>query len=246
MRRAVGAPVGDMDAGLAELLNYAESHLGFRAQSDLWFNPPVQVAYVPGGVVTTGVNERIVEVPYVFRALAGVRPGGRVLDVGSAESFVSLSLASLGYDVTSLDLREYPLQHPGLEVVAAPLEEWDGPDEPYDAVVCLSSIEHFGIAPTVRRAVTPAPTAPPSHVCATSRSTVVASSSRRRTAAPASPTSRRVRPRRHRALLEGWEIEDLTVARNTGTTAWTPVADEGAPAGDEIGVVMVVARAAKE
>ena len=69
------------------------------------------------------VHERIVEVPYAFRALSGLAPGSRVLDVGSAESTVALSLAALGYRVTALDLRPYPFEHPLLEVVAAPLEE---------------------------------------------------------------------------------------------------------------------------
>jgi hypothetical protein len=145
LRRAVGASLEDVDERLAELLNYAESHVGFRAQNNLWVNNPVQVAYAPGEVAVSTVHERIVEVPYAFRALSGLAPGSRVLDVGSAESTVALSLATLGYRVTALDLRPYPFEHPLLEVVAAPLEEWEPPEEPFDAVISISAIEHFGL-----------------------------------------------------------------------------------------------------
>jgi hypothetical protein len=130
---------------MAHLLNYSEGHFGFRAQRGLWFNPPVGVEYAEGSIRPSTVNERIVEIPYVLRALGGLAAGAKILDVGSSESTLSLSLASLGYSVTALDLRPYPLPHPRLRSVAAPLEQWDGAGQPFDAVICLSSIEHFGL-----------------------------------------------------------------------------------------------------
>jgi Caenorhabditis protein of unknown function, DUF268 len=88
-----------------------------------------------------------VEVPFVFGALAGLGVGARVLDVGCAESSVAFSLASLGCVVTALDPRGYPLAHPGVRVVEATLAGWErGEGEPsFDAVVFLSSVEHFGL-----------------------------------------------------------------------------------------------------
>ena len=141
----MGGSVGDIDQSVAHLLNYASSHRGFAAQRDLWLNPPLSLAYEPGGVRLTNVNERIVEIPHVYRALARVEPGGKVADVGAVESLVALSLAMLGYEVTAVDLRTYPFEHPKLRSVIGPVEEWDEKPETFDAIVCLSTIEHIGL-----------------------------------------------------------------------------------------------------
>ena len=133
----------DLDHRLAGLLNFEAGHEGFAAQSGHWFNPPVLVGYKTGKVDVRWVNERVVEVPYVFRALGGIEPGGKVLDVGASESTLSLSLATLGYRVTAIDPRPNPLTHELLEVVQARIEEWH--DGEFDAVVCLSTIEHIGM-----------------------------------------------------------------------------------------------------
>ena len=102
------------------------------------------VGYEPEQVELRWVNERVVEIPYVFRALAGVDSGARVLDVGASESSVCLSLATLGYQVTAIDPRPNPLSHERLEVVEGRIEDWDHDGE-FDAVICLSTIEHLGV-----------------------------------------------------------------------------------------------------
>src|SRR5215211_8565478 len=135
----------EIDDNTARVLNYAASHEGFAAQANLWFNPALLVAYKPKGVELRWVNERIVEVPYAFRALAGLERGTSVLDVGSAESSVSLSLATLGYEVTAVDPRPNPLSHERLHIVEARIEEWEHGAE-FDAALCLSTIEHVGTA----------------------------------------------------------------------------------------------------
>ena len=90
------------------------------------------------------VNERIIEQPFVFAAVADLAPGARILDIGGGESTVSFSLASAGYHVTVIEPAGYPFEHPNLAVFEKPLEQFDTV-EPYDAVIALSSIEHFGI-----------------------------------------------------------------------------------------------------
>jgi SAM-dependent methyltransferase len=134
-----------LDAAIARLLNFAESHEGFAARDQLWMNHPVSVRYERGGTRLGDVNERIVEVPYAFRTLAGLPDGARILDVGSAESTVALSLASLGYDVVALDLHRYPFSHPNLTVVESRLEAWEPEPGSFDAIVCISTIEHVGL-----------------------------------------------------------------------------------------------------
>ena len=41
---AVDLPLDELDAALANLINYATSFRGFYAQSGAWFNPPVEVS----------------------------------------------------------------------------------------------------------------------------------------------------------------------------------------------------------
>jgi SAM-dependent methyltransferase len=128
----------------ARFLNWAGGPKGPAARGGLWFNPPVALEYGEDSVEVLLVNERIVELPYAFVALASVRRGARILDVGGAESTVALSLAALGHEVHVVDPRGYRLEHPNLHVHAVPLSQLD-PDLRFDAAVALSSIEHFGL-----------------------------------------------------------------------------------------------------
>jgi hypothetical protein len=136
---------GELDPTMARLLTFAESHEGFAARNQLWINHPVYVQYKAGGAQIGNVNERIVEAPYAFRALSGLPTGARILDVGSAESTVALSLASMGYDVVALDLNRYPFSHPNLTVVESRLETWEPEPQSFDAILCISTIEHVGV-----------------------------------------------------------------------------------------------------
>jgi 2-polyprenyl-3-methyl-5-hydroxy-6-metoxy-1,4-benzoquinol methylase len=129
----------------AEFLNVATGYLGFAAQAGIWLNPTVHVSHGEGKVWIEGVNERILEVPYVFRAIGVLPPGASIVDVGASESTVALSLASLGYAVTAIDFRKYPFDHPGLNAKDGPLEACDLGDKKFDAAVVLSAIEHFGL-----------------------------------------------------------------------------------------------------
>lgn len=142
---APGTELASLDAARAEYLNWATGPEGYAAQGGLWFNPPVPVHHGAGAVEPLLVNERIVEQPFVFRALAELSTGARVLDVGGAESTVGLSLATLGLRVTVVDPRPCPLAHPNLEHAACRLDELPVPAAPFQAAVALSAVEHFGL-----------------------------------------------------------------------------------------------------
>ena len=87
------------------------------------------------------VNERIVEYPQILRWL---RPPGRILDIGCVSSRLPIQLASLGYTVHGLDVRPYAFTHPNLTFHRADLFHWS-PPEPFDIILLVSTIEHFGI-----------------------------------------------------------------------------------------------------
>ena len=140
-----GIALDRLGPGGAEFLNWASGHTGPAAQGGVWLNPPVTIEFTEGQVRANSVNERVVEVPYAMAALARLPAGSAVLDFGATESTVALSLASLGLRVTALDLRPYPFEHPGLRSVVGKIEEWEGPGEPLDAVLSLSTLEHVGL-----------------------------------------------------------------------------------------------------
>ena len=87
------------------------------------------------------VNERIVEYPQILR---WIRPQGRVLDIGCVSSRLPIQLASLGYAVHGLDVRPYAFSHPNFTFHRADLFQWS-PPEPFDIILLISTIEHFGI-----------------------------------------------------------------------------------------------------
>lgn len=96
------------------------------------------------------VNERIVEQAFVVSELGlPGDPPARILDFGCARSWMALTLASLGFRVVGVDLRDYPFSHPNLEVRRANIIDFA--DETFDVVVSLSTIEHVGLGVYDRR-----------------------------------------------------------------------------------------------
>lgn len=90
------------------------------------------------------VSEQVVEGPLVLRNIRDTDQ--RVLDFGGYESVLPLQLSALGHQVTVLDQRRFPFSHPNLTVETADL--YDPAlrfDEPFDAVVSISTIEHLGL-----------------------------------------------------------------------------------------------------
>lgn len=237
----VGATVEQLDGVTARLLDYAESHSGFAAQRSLWFNPPIALRYTAGSVEVAGINERIAEVPFVFRALSRVPFGASILDVGATESTVSLSLASLGYSVTAIDPRPYPLRHPNLEVVVDELQRWPAA-RTFDAIVCLSTIEHVGLGAYGDRKAPGRPDLEAmSRLRELSRPGTVLVFTTRFGQASTSWLERTYDPQAIEDLLAGWTIEESIVVRRHDGTTWAPE-DAPTPAADGESVIMIVAR----
>ncbi len=121
-------------------------HDGLFGKYHLWFNNPLVFQLDHGTPRLAQVNERIIEPVEAVAMLRRFFPdGGKVLDVGSAESMVPFQYATLGYKTTALDMRPYPLQHPNLVAVSGDFFEVNLAGESYDYVSCISTVEHFGI-----------------------------------------------------------------------------------------------------
>ncbi len=77
--------------------------------------------------------------------MAGLSAPSRIADVGGASSLLPLELASLGHEVHVFDLRPCPLKHPGLFTHQINLFDNKFEDNFFDAVTCISVIEHVGL-----------------------------------------------------------------------------------------------------
>ncbi|HZC29448.1 MAG TPA: class I SAM-dependent methyltransferase, partial [Gaiellaceae bacterium] len=93
-------------------------------------------------------------------ALAGLRPGDRVLEIGPGTGQATVPLARRGYRIVAVELgtglaavaRRNLAAFPDVEVVNAAFEDWPLPAEPFDAVVAATAF-HW-IDPDVRLART--------------------------------------------------------------------------------------------
>ena len=96
--------------------------------------------------------------PRLFQDLAmmaGLRPGGKVLEIGCGTGQATKALASLGYRVTAVDLgenmtrlaRRNLARFPFVSIECSLFEEWPLPDEPFDMV--FSATAFHWIDPTV-------------------------------------------------------------------------------------------------
>src|SRR3989338_9729147 len=63
------------------------------------------------------ITERIIELPTLHGWLGKIfsKPEGDILEIGHVASSTSLELASLGFNITGIDLREYPFVHKNLK-----------------------------------------------------------------------------------------------------------------------------------
>jgi len=228
--------VEGLDAPVAAFLNSVGSHEGFAAERGLWFNWPLTLAYANGEVRIANVNERIVELPYAFRALSGLEPGARILDVGAAESTVAYSLASLGYFVTALDPRRYPLEHPNLTIAVGAIENLSR-EEPFDAVTCISTLEHIGSGEYGQEEKAGADVAALEHLASLLRDGGLLVLTTPYGEATDGQGARVYDRARLDELLTGWSVEDLTVVRRRDATTWSPGDNPGGEA-----VALVTAR----
>jgi 2-polyprenyl-3-methyl-5-hydroxy-6-metoxy-1,4-benzoquinol methylase len=90
-------------------------------------------------------DERVVEYPYVFRRLRPLNPHTmKVLDVGCLDSRLAEALFQMGYEVTGIDIREYPDKH-SFKFVKDDIRKTDFSPDFFDQITCISTIEHVGL-----------------------------------------------------------------------------------------------------
>lgn len=90
------------------------------------------------------VNERIIEVPWVYSQL-DFKKKGTVLDIGWLESTLPISLATAGFKVTGLDIRSGELTHPNFTTIKGDICQTTMASNKFDYVILLSTMEHIGL-----------------------------------------------------------------------------------------------------
>jgi SAM-dependent methyltransferase len=90
-------------------------------------------------------TERIVEYSWVLKNLDLRR--GKILDIGCTGTLFPIMLASLGYEVVGIDLKDYNGSHPNFKFIKCDI--LDPPREllgqKFDVITSISAIEHVGL-----------------------------------------------------------------------------------------------------
>jgi SAM-dependent methyltransferase len=92
-------------------------------------------------------SQRAVEYPWVIKSLCMVPRKGLVLDVGCAESLLSQELIARGFRVVGIDIRDYPFKDKRMMFLKQNVLNTTLPDNTFDAIVVVSTIEHIGLEP---------------------------------------------------------------------------------------------------
>jgi SAM-dependent methyltransferase len=89
-----------------------------------------------------GLESRDAEYDFEYRHVIG--EGVSILDVGACKSEMPLLFAKRGNSVTVIDLSHYHEQHPNLTIIQGDFLSNTLPDNSFDYVVMVSSLEHMG------------------------------------------------------------------------------------------------------
>lgn len=102
---------------------------------------------VEASAETAVLDGRMIEYAYVLEKLLSL-PKGKVLDVGctARNNFIPAVLASIGWEVWGIDFRDFKYKHPNFHMVLEDIRKTSFPDNFFDAVYAVSTIEHIGLS----------------------------------------------------------------------------------------------------
>ena len=89
---------------------------------------------------------RMVEYGYAASRLNKL-PLGKVLDVGctARHNYIPPTLCFQGWEVYGIDLRQWRFNHPNFHLILEDVRYMSAPDEFYNCVYAISTIEHIGL-----------------------------------------------------------------------------------------------------
>lgn len=104
----------------------------------------LKIPWLADKVFQLNVDERFVEYPIVY-SIIGIDRKLRILDIGCWGSLLPIQLGSLGHEVYGIDIIAYPLQHPNFTFVWGDICHMPFPNQSFDVVTAISTIEHIGL-----------------------------------------------------------------------------------------------------
>ena len=104
-----------------------------------------QKLFITARTLRMAGSDRLVEYGWVLSNLGDAQ---RILDVGSTNSLLPIQLAGMGYDVYSIDQRNYKeyhgLTHPNMKFIQGDIRSTMFPNNFFDLFIAVSTIEHIG------------------------------------------------------------------------------------------------------
>lgn len=93
------------------------------------------------------ISERIIELATLHQWLGRIfpKPEGNLLEIGHVASSTALELASLGFQIEAIDLRDYPFKHCNLSSIKGDFLKYKF-NKKFKGIYSLSTIEHFGFS----------------------------------------------------------------------------------------------------
>ncbi len=93
------------------------------------------------------LGSRSVEYPFAIEELrkAKICEGSKILLVGCAGDPLSTILPALGYETYGIDLKHVAIKYPNFHFVKGDIRKTTFPDDYFDAVIAISTIEHVGV-----------------------------------------------------------------------------------------------------
>ncbi len=92
-------------------------------------------------------DARVLEYSFVIGKLNSIEKG-RVLDIGCSSrlNFLPATLASLGWEVYGMDIREFKFRFPNFHFILEDIRSTSFNGSFFDAVYALSTLEHIGLS----------------------------------------------------------------------------------------------------
>jgi len=114
--------------------------------SPSWVRFAYRFVDIEASAETAPPDGRMIEYSFVIGKLASLTKG-RLLDVGCVARLnpVPATLASIGWEVYGIDLRQFRFRFPNFHFVLGDITKTDFPDSFFDAVSAVSTLEHIGL-----------------------------------------------------------------------------------------------------
>ena len=91
------------------------------------------------------ISERIIEYPFAIANIRELPRGSKIAVLGCHGDLLTTILPSLGYETHGFDMKPYDLEYENFHFHKIDVREIGLPDNSFDAVIAVSTVEHIGM-----------------------------------------------------------------------------------------------------